>query len=392
MGRGTSSDPAALTRTRSAIGASLHARRPGLEQDALIKVREGSASRPNSEYAVSSRQAVAAALDCALEVLERGKPDVAPVPPALLLQARLSARAGVELGAVVSRYSAGHTLICNAIVAEFADGGHSSLRSLQRFIGEQGALLERVLAAVTEEYGLEAARQRLPEHRQTRIVRALLDGGMVGTDELRYEFDAWHLGFVASGPKAKATLKALAKQLDRIPLLVDCGRHSVWGWFGGQHPIDPGLVQRSALDLWPAEGFLAIGEPAHGLSGWRLTHHQARALAPLAERAERKVLRYAGNAALASLFQDDLLLHSLRQLYLDPLQSDRNGGRDLRQTLNAYFAAGCSTSSAASALGVTRKTVSTRLKRVEKKIGRDLSSCSFEMEAALAVDQISLDA
>jgi PucR C-terminal helix-turn-helix domain len=368
--------------TRATVGASLRSRRHELEQAALTKIREATdAPTSDAEYAVGLRDAIAAALDCAFEVLEGRSPDTVSIPPALLLQARLAARVGVSPEAVVRRYTAGHTLFNTALV-EQSVGNELTPQWLTRLLAEQGALLDRVLVLVSEEFRLEAARREAGS-RQDQLVRKLLADQLVGTAELSYELDAWHIGVVASGPEAAPVLKGLAKQLDRRTLFLACGEETVWAWFGGHRRIGSDEVVQAASPRLPAGAFLAVGEPEQGLLGWRLTNRQARALLPLVRRVQGDVLRYADYALLASMVQDDLLTQSMHKLYLAPLESERDGGKELHRTLSAYFASHRNVTSAATVLGVQRKTVSTRLERVEDLIGRPLSSCFLEIEAAV---------
>jgi sugar diacid utilization regulator len=86
---------------------------------------------------------------------------------------------------------------------------------------------------------------------------------------------------------------------------------------------------------------------------------------------------------VAGLLQDDLLGNSLRQLYLEPLESERDGGAALRQTLMSYFVADRNMSSAAAALGVNRRTVANHLQAIEQLWGRPMRECAMEAEAAL---------
>src|SRR4029077_15954907 len=102
----------------------------------------------------------------------------------------------------------------------------------------------------------------------------------------------------------------------------------------------------------PAEVALAIGEPAEGLAGWRQSHRQGAAAFNVARRRWKPIVRYADVALLASAMQDELLVSSLRQLYLEPLEAERDGGRVARETLRAYFGTERNVSSAAAALGV----------------------------------------
>ncbi|HWC47817.1 MAG TPA: helix-turn-helix domain-containing protein, partial [Solirubrobacterales bacterium] len=88
-------------------------------------------------------------------------------------------------------------------------------------------------------------------------------------------------------------------------------------------------------------------------------------------------------AVLASLLRDDLGATSLRQLYLEPLESMRDGGKAARETLRAYFATQRNVSSTAAALGVDRRTVTNRLRAVEELFGRPLADFATDLEMAL---------
>lgn len=386
MGPGRTLDPETLARTRVAVAANLRARGAELEQAVLTRVRAVSdaGSEPDAEYAVGLRSAIAAALARGLEVLEGSNPSTVGIPATLLVQARLAARAGVALDIVVRRYAAGHALLDDAVAGEEP----SEARLLHRLLREQATLFDRVVVAVSEEYRAEAARQKAPANRNALLVRKLLAGDLVDPAELPYEVSGWHVGVVASGSEPGSLLRGLAEELDRRLLLVDAGEGTIWAWLGGLRAIGSAQLERVAAAVWPDDAHLAIGEPGKGLPGWRITHRQARAVLPLAQPEGKTVIRYADNALLSAILQDDLLLASMRQLYLDPLEGEHDRSGNLRRTLEAYFAAQCNTSSAAVTLDVTRKTVKTRLRRVEERIGRPLSSCSYEIETALALDRV----
>jgi DNA-binding PucR family transcriptional regulator len=132
---------------------------------------------------------------------------------------------------------------------------------------------------------------------------------------------------------------------------------------------------------------LALGERAQGSSGWRLTHRQASAALPIAERSGEPA-RYRDVALPAAVARDDLLASSLARLYLDPLEAGRDGGEALRQTLRAYFEAERNISSAAVALGVSRTTVTSRLRLAEELLDRPLSACAAELDVALRFEAL----
>ncbi len=86
--------------------------------------------------------------------------------------------------------------------------------------------------------------------------------------------------------------------------------------------------------------------------------------------------------------KDELLAGTLRGVYLAPLDDARNGGQVLRETLRAYLGAQRSVTSTAAALGVARKTVESRLRTVEERLGRSLRPCPVELEVALQLDEL----
>ena len=367
-----------LRERRSEIGAALLNRTCAIADPSEIA---------NPEYAQGLRAAVSAALDYGIEGVERGEDRAPPVPVLLLAQARLAARNDVPLDTVLRRYFAGYTLLGDFIVQE---AGAATLKEpwLKRLLREQAAMFDRFLVAVTEEYGREgetgpaSTAQRLVER-----VERLLDGELLDASELKYEFEAHHLGILAGGSGATATIQGLATTLDRRLLAVNPGGEVVWAWLGGRQGLDPAEVESLLLRSPPGQAIVAIGEPGHGISGWRLSHRQARVAWSIARRRPRAVTRYAGVALLASAISDDLLAQSLNELYLAPLAQARDGGEVLLQTLRAYFSAERNAVSAAAALGVSRQAVNSRLRAIEKLLGRQLSSCAAEVEIALRIDE-----
>ena len=135
---------------------------------------------------------------------------------------------------------------------------------------------------------------------------------------------------------------------------------------------------------------LAVGEPAQGVEGWRLSHRQAQAALLVALRSPRPrgVTHYADVALLASVLRDEMLARSLIEIYLAPLERQRDGGRMLRDTLRAYLAAGRNASSAAVALGVARNTLESRLRTIEQSLTLPLSACLSELEVALRFEEL----
>ncbi|HEX5713851.1 MAG TPA: helix-turn-helix domain-containing protein [Solirubrobacterales bacterium] len=374
---------------RRGLVARLRERRGEIEQAALTRVSAISDPKETAdpEYMQGLRLTVGAAIGYGIDALEGSEDRAPPIPTTLLSQARLAARNRVPLETVLRRYFAGYTMLGDFVIEEAERAGISRGSSLKRVLRVQAALFEQVVAAVSEEYGREVEWPDSAEERRARCVRRLLAGELLDAPELPYELNEYHLGAVATGRGGAEALKDIAKALDRRLLTVNQENDTLWAWFGARRPFDP--EQLAELSRWglPAGMRLAIGEPGEGLTGWRLSHRQALAALPVAQRTGCKFARYGDEALLAATLQDDLLIASLCRLYLDPLEDERDGGATLRATLCAYFASGRNSSSAASRLGVSDRTVANRLRTVEARLGRQPG---IDMEIALRLHELGV--
>jgi DNA-binding PucR family transcriptional regulator len=202
--------------------------------------------------------------------------------------------------------------------------------------------------------------------------------------ELDYDLDGHHVGLMARGEGAHEVMRELAKRLDCRLLADRRDEEPVWAcWLGGRRPLEAEEALRVLGDILSEPIIVTLGEPGEGLSGWRLSHRQAMAALPIAERRGQSILRYADVAVLASILRDDLGTASLRQLYLEPLERGRDGGKVARETMRAYFSTERNISSAAAALGVDRRTVTNRIRAIEEIFGRPLSDIATDLETAL---------
>jgi hypothetical protein len=325
-----------------------------------------------------------AILEHAASVIEVGERRVPDVPPAALASVRLAARSGVALDTVLRRYSAGHALIGDILVEE-AERAEVPPSVLRRLLRRQATLFDSWLQVVSEEYVREAkSRPTSTAGWRREYVKGLLAGRQPSGDvELYYDFDAHHLGMMAKGEGAQALMRELAKRLDRRLLAVCREEEPVWAcWLGGRRPFAIEEMLRTLGSTPLGSLIVTVGEPGEGLSGWRLSHRQAKAALPIAEQGQ-SIVRYADVALQASILRDDLVAASLHQLYLEPLERARDGGKVTRETLRAYFAAERNVSSTAAALGVDRRTVTNRIRAIEGIFGRPLRDYATDLEIAL---------
>jgi hypothetical protein len=365
-------------------------RRPELEQAALARLHAiaDPASTPDASYRGGLRVALSVAFDYAFAALDDPEGPPQPVPVELLSQARLAARNGVSLDAVLRRYAAGQGLIVDALLEEAAQAGISATE-LKLSLRALSSRFDDVVCAVGEEYAREEEARRFgPEQRRIALVRRLLAGEPTDASPLRYELTACHLGIAASGPGVGPALRSLAESLDRGLLLIQPDDHTCWAWLGGRRPLTSAEAGLLAAARWPAGVAVGCGVAAEGIAGWRLTHRQAAAALTVAQRLEGGFVAYPDAALLAAVLQDDLLAASLRQLFLDPLDEGRDRGQRAKRTLRAYLDAAGNASSAAAALGVSRRTVATRLAAIEELLGAPLEARAAEIEIALRLDEI----
>lgn len=367
----------------------LLARRDEIEQAILTRVYAISDPTEVADpaYPEGLRAAVGAALDYGLAGLQGSERNPPPIPAALLVQARIAARSGVGLDTVLRRYFAGNALLGDFLIEEAQEAAKDL--GLKRLLRAQAALFDRVLIAVSEEHRRDEQRRLLSSERhQLGLVQRLLGGEPLETSELAYDFEATHVGLVARGLQAPELLRELAATLGRHLFSVCPDEQTTWAWLGGRGKIDCADLYRLLRAATPSGASLSFGEPAGGIAGWRLSHRQACAGLPIATRGSEPVVRYSDVALLASILQDDLLATSLRSIYLEPLENERDGGEATRKTLRAYLASGRHVTSAAAALGVNRNTVTNRLRAAEEAIGRPLDTWTAELEAVLALEEL----
>ncbi len=376
----------AVQQSRGVLVARLRERLPELELAVATRVRaiDDPAAVPDPAYAEGQSRALSAALEYSLASLEGGQRRPPRVPAEVLAQARLDARDGIPLDTVTRRYLAVDALVGDLLFAE-AERAAAPVAECRRLLAVQASRLDSLFEAVGEEHAREAG--NLPTsagERRRECVKRLLAGELVDQRELGYDLDLEHIGVMVKGDAAKELLRQVAARLDRRLLAVRREEEPIWAaWLGGRRPLSTEAVM-AAVAATPTEAPVSVtlGEPAVGLEGWRLSHAQAKAALPLAER-RGPVVRFLEVALEAAVIRDELIADSLRRRYLEPLEAARDGGEIARATLHAYFAAERNVSSTAAALGVDRRTVHNRLAAIEAALGGPLNGSAADLEIAL---------
>jgi hypothetical protein len=341
----------------------------------------------DAEYLQSLTTAVDAGVRYGVEVLAVGEERAADIPMPAIAQARLAARHRIPLETVLHRYMAADKKLAAFVLEEAAGVDPSEVLAAMT---AQGTAFQRLVAVVTEEYVREAgARPATHEARRVERARRLLAGEPVDPGILDYELDGHHLGLVASSAGARPLIRKLAGELGCRSLILAPSSDELWAWFGAaREPVDPATVRERLAAGGDPMLPIGMGEPKSDSKGWRLTHAQAQRALWIAEAKSTPVVDYDEAALLSSIARDPTLTASLREKYLSPLSAGPDGGRVLRATLRAYFKAERNSSAASAALGVTRQTVTSRLRMAEQRIGQSLGDCDTALIVALELEEL----
>jgi DNA-binding PucR family transcriptional regulator len=338
------------------------------------------------EYAACQREAVAAILNASLDEVERPG-ELEGIPAVAADLAREDARSGVGLETVIRRCIAIDRRMTEFIVEE-AEG--LPPRALRQIMQTWGTHIDRLVQFVSREYELELERvHKSPGQRLAEWVQGLLDGeDPVEDKDDTYRFAAWHLAMIVSAGTPMHELQGLAARLESQALIVAQADGTHWVWLGRQQPIYYAEVKRQLMTGSKPELKFALGESRWGIVGWRVSHREARAAQQVLKHQTRSVARCGEVALVAALARDEMLCRALVDAYLRPLDGRGTTGTTLRNTLRAYFAAGCNTAAAAAALGVDRHTIGRRLRKVEELLDQFVDACHAELEIALRVEDL----
>lgn len=347
--------------------------------DAMAHERQAGA-----DYQEGLLTAIDSAIDYGIDSVLKGRGGrPSQVPFELLAQARRSARAGVPLDRVIRRYLTGYASFSAVLFEELHAPDISSATS-KAILRDQTLWFDEVIEVVTRHYveeDNEARRLRSKSNLYVQVER-LLAGRAVDLEPFSYDLRRTHIAAVGRGGEAEAAVREIGGQASCQSLIVQSDDDLVFSWLAVAAPGMKDGVLEAMGDICSVP--IACGAPGVGETGWRRSHRQALSAFPIAERLGKST-RYGDVPLLTAAWHDDLLAHSLSDIFIQPLASDRDGGKQSRETLSAFFAAGRNMSSAAASLGVSRRTLGSRLKTIEKKLGRSLVGGKPALEVALAM-------
>jgi hypothetical protein len=223
------------------------------------------------------------------------------------------------------------------------------------------------------------------ENFRLRAVLRVLDGEWIDSGELGYDLACHHIAVVAD---AAPCLDAVARHTNRQLLRVQAPDNTFWGWLGGQTSLSEGDLDALIASRDPSQGRLAFGEPAEGITGFAVSHHQALEASAIAIATNQRAVRFADLRLLIAVLRDGDLARGFIKRELGELDRPDERMRELRETLRAYLEHSQSVSAAAALRRRDRKTIERQLRSAEQLIHHRVSDRSEEVLTALRVAEI----
>jgi PucR C-terminal helix-turn-helix domain/GGDEF-like domain len=382
--------PETLACVRTVAAALLpESPRLGARLAARINARLPEFARMNAgALVVASCQANSNAL---LDGLIRNVPMHAVAPTVEVRQlTRALVQRGLALSAVMRAYRIGaqhFTEQWAEAVGLHAGTGQDAVAVAQAGTSFVLGWLDEVSERLAEEYLDEA--ERLARERSLAQVegvrRALTDPDLdvaATSARLGYDLAGRHIALVlrhAAGDAGTAVRQLTAAISTARPLIVRVDMETTWCWV----PC-PGAAPRAPA---PAASLVAAhGRPRRGLAGFRESHREALAalrVAELADRGPGTLTRYDDVAVAAVCSADPDWCRTFVRAELGALAADTDAARQVRATLEEFFAANSNFRATAARLGVHHNTVRHRLERAEQMLARPPGERRLALELAL---------
>jgi hypothetical protein len=371
------------------LEARKHTLAAAIRERSLSDVPEFQAEQDPALHDATVRS-VASALESIFEGLGHGR-TVAAQPSAVAIEeARLAARAGRDLYALLRTYRVAQSVTWEAILEEAEaaietrDSRIAVLTLASRFHFEWNDQVSRAIVAVyqTERDAMRRGRERQKEE----FVRDVLRGLPVDESKVRYNLHGTHLAVIAWGAAPDDAVRALAGVLQGTSLTVAGSGGAINGFIA----VRDGGRRLPLTDFEPpADTSIALGAPRAGVEGFRASHSQAQQAYRVARvRARTRVTRYEQVALEALVIGDVAHAREFMLNELGPLVGDGHRERGLRATLTAYFETGHNATSTARLLNVHERTVAYRLRSLEQRLGFPITERREELAVALRLYEL----
>jgi len=331
-------------------------------------------------------------------------------PPAAEEYARRLAQRGISSIALVRAYRLGQQLILAWSLEEIArqeTDPQVAYAAAQAFTDLTFDYVDSISEQVVEEY--EAEREKWLDNRNTvraAVLKELVAGDTVDVataeSALSYRLRQRHLGVLLWSSESATSTGAL-RQLERLllqlgkavgttsqPLFYPTDRSTAWGWIPlGRSRDELALASlQTVLERADAGLHAAVGTPAAGAPGFRITHLEATRAQQVALAAQSSALRLTAftdpEVRAAAMLATDL--DGARRLVakaLGALAADTEGALRLRDTLLVFLAEKGSYTATADRIHLHKNTVKYRVDKAIEGRGRPLDDERLELELAL---------
>jgi len=336
--------------------------------------------------------------------------DEVPSPPAAEEYARRLAQRGISSIALVRAYRLGQQLLLDWSFEEIArqeEDPQVAYAAARAFTDLTFAYVDSVSEQLVQEY--EAEREKWLANRNTvrgAVLKELVAGDTVdvATAEasLSYRLRQRHLGVLLWGSEPATSTGAL-RQLERLllqlgkavgatgqPLFYPTDRSTAWGWIPLGRSQDELTIEslQAVLDRADAGLHAAVGTPAAGAPGFRITHveaSRAQQVALAAQSSARRLTAFTDpEVRTAAMLAADL--DGTRRLVtkaLGALAEDTDGALRLRDTLMVFLEEKGSYTATAERIHLHKNTVKYRVDKAVEERGRPLDDGRLELELAL---------
>jgi hypothetical protein len=378
---------AAVAEVADAVEAELDALVASIEDRILARLQQVNGGPP-AELRDALRRGVSAATRDALARLRFQAELPQELPPGLVELARLFADSRWELAGLADAALAGQEVFWDRfqVVAEETLANTAACWEVvkaarMRLTGNPARLTGMFRDACERE---SARGPGVDEDARLRAVLRALGGEWVDPADLGYDLASHHIALVAD---ATPSLDAAARRTQRQLLSVQAPDGDVWGWLGGSTRLSDEDLDMLASDD-SSGGSLALGEPAEGIVGFAISHHQALEARAVAVAVNQPTVRFGDFRLVIAVLRDGDLAKGFIERELGDL--DRPGERmhELRETLRAYLEHSQSVSVTAALRQRDRKTIERQLRSAEQLIHHHVSDRSDEVLIALRVAEI----
>ena len=395
----------AIAQVARQLNTDLVERTAELERIFLDQIPELRGDEPIQELMVAS---TAANLSVMFEALRHGiAVDQIDVPAPAAAYAQRFAQRGLPLEALLRAYRLGDHRFIQWFLHGLSERSRSPEeleRAASEVVAFTVAYVDRISEALIDIYREERQLwgQRTDAARAAQIRAVLSDDSL---DEATAEIMTgqamrlWHVGAIAWVERGQRDVTRRMEDASRVlgeatrsrSLIVPADDHTLWAWFScSTEAAARELDLSGVLEICP-EVFIAVGEPAQHLRGFRATHREARRARAVADTAAqpRRLTPFAQVRLSALLSENVDDLRAWVERTLGALAEDDEGTARLRETVRTLLETGGSYVETAARLHIHRNTVRYRIQRAEEVRGRPLSEDRIDLEVALvACDQL----